>query len=144
MKIEILDATSPGTGTPFVLFAGALDSPEDPLEASHEDTIQIAQGLRATAVKVFNRTNTVFTLPLQRTVDYGSINAAEKALIDYPSSVPRTGIFRFTPENAAGGGGDIRWGVDGTVHKFVPRLIGCAIIWKFQITCGQLTATQPY
>ena len=144
MKIDILDPVSPGSGTPFVLFAGGLVSPEDPHEANHEDQIQIAQGLRAVAAKVYNRGNTVFSLPLKWTVDYGSVNAAEKAFLRFPATVPNSGIIRFTPESPAGDGSDVTWLVNATLHQSKPRLIGQAVVWNFLITGGQITATQPY
>lgn len=123
----------------FTLCAGGLESPED-LAREAADTIQVAPGLRATVVKVFNRGNRAHTIRFQITRTYADLKAAETAWLDHPGEVPTSGIVKITTEGADPA---IRYLLNATVHAFAVRQIGVSLLWVYTITGGQITDTEP-
>ncbi len=130
MKIEIL--ATPGDLSPFVLFPGGLDSPEE-LEGSASDQLQLIELARSAEVTPFNRGNRRHEHRLQRTIDYGSVAAAENAIWSHPRAVPTGSYVRITSEN---GPPYVRLLTNATVHAFSYRQIGTSIVWKYTITHG--------
>lgn len=128
MKIEI---------GAYTLCAGGSESPED-LAREGADTIQIAPGLRAEAVQVFNRGNRAHTLRFQITRAYASVKAAETALLDHPDEVPTSGNVKFTTEGASPA---VRYLRNATVHAFAARQIGVCIKWVYTITGGAVSTS---
>ena len=140
MKIEILDASDPVHGTPYVLVAGGLDSPED-FAVNAEDMVQLLESVRAPELGVRNRGNRRHNLTFQLTRGYADIPTAEQALLDHPAEVPTEGTIRLTVEGT--GTPAVRYLYNATVHAFAAQQIGCAILWRYTLTGGQLGATAP-
>ena len=128
MKIEI--------GS-YTLCAGGAESPED-LSREAEDSVQIAPGLRATAVQAFNRLNRQHRLRFQITRTYSDWQAAELALLDHPDEVPTTGNVKISTE---GGTPTVRYIRNATVHAFAARQIGVSIQWIYTITGGAIASS---
>lgn len=121
----------------YTLCAGGLESPED-LVREGVDTIQVAPGLRADAVEVFNRGNRQHTLRFQITRNYASLKLCETALLDHPDEVPTTGNVKITTEDASP---NVRYIQNATCHAFAARQIGTSILWQYTITGGAISTS---
>lgn len=133
MKIEI--------GESFTLIQGGAESPED-LEVNAECLLQVAEGVRASAPKAFNRGNRATTLKFQITRTYASAGAAEQALFEHPGEIPTEGDITITCE-PGGESATVITLSDATVHAFAARQIGLSIQWRYTITAGAVSIEEP-
>lgn len=134
MKIEIGSA-------PYVLIAGGAESPEDQ-EVNAQEALQVAEALRATGAQAFNRGNLTRTHTFQITREYESVGAAERALFEHPSEIPKEGDIVITFEPCDGTAPYITL-TDATVHAYAARQIGVSIRWRYTITSGDGVITEP-
>lgn len=133
MKIEI--------GESYTLIAGGLESPEDQA-VNAQEAVQLIEAIRAASIQAINRGNLARVHTFQITRSYDSIGAAELALFKHPGEIPKSGDITITVEPCDESAPYITL-ANATVHAYAAVQTGKSIQWRYTITSGACSITEP-
>jgi len=137
MKILAQGVNDDGSLVSCVIASGGRDEPSD-LRITQRPVSQVAQGLRWSYAKMFDRGNTVTEITFQISKTHATTMAAEIFALTYRKSIPRKGNVYMTI--AVGNSlGSFRQLIDAIIDMETVAIIGVTTVHQFTITGGEVT-----